>query len=44
MSRGQGLKRKKNKIHKNLVVTKKGNVALVYSMHEVNLLIKEKKA
>jgi hypothetical protein len=40
------VKKKKRKNHKNLVVTKKGNVALIYSMnhmHEVNLLIKEKK-
>ncbi len=41
------VKKKKKLIHENLVVTKKGNIALVYSMnrmHEVNLLIKEKKA
>jgi len=41
------VKKKRKENHKNLVVTKKGNVALVYSMnhmHEVNLLIKEKRA
>jgi hypothetical protein len=43
----KGQKEKEKINHKNLVVTKKGNVELVYSMnrmHEVNLFIKEKKA